>query len=570
MALPSLLRERPRARPVRAQLRLEPLESRTVPYAPSGNLWPNPQLITLSFEPDGTELGGQSSNLVSTFNADFGSAAPWQNALLRAAQTWAQQANVNFTVVNDSGADSGTGNYQQGDPNFGDIRIGGFDFGDNSILAMAFMPPPVNNYSIAGDIAFNTAQVFNVNGLDYDLYTVALHELGHALGLDHSTTTSAILYPIYQGVEYGLYADDISGIQSIYGPRVPDAYDAAAANGSFATASDITSQIDPSALTASLSNLDITTTADKDYYAFTAPAGGTGALTLTVQSAGLSLLAPNVKVYDAGQHPLASAAGSGYLGSTLTLSVNVTAGQTYYVRVAGANTSAFGTGAYGMTLNFGSGPTPALPLPNTQTAIGNPLSGGGGLADHTGGPEDSDLLTVGDARPEPGKASAGATPPSQGAAVVITLSLRPAPGAHAITVGLPAGGETTARVVLFVPGAGRSGAVGLLDNGLAEGRPAPATLFGLGAWSATGNPQTATRAWNSPTADGAGEPSPGQQAAPANVEVARGRAPIPACATTWATAADAGFGAALAVAFAPSWVGRPVRDDSRRRPALPV
>ena len=207
MRSPTLLRKGPGPRPIRAPRavpRVEPLESRAVPYAASGNLWPHPELISLSFEPDGTDLGGQASNLVSTFNADFGSASAWQNAILRAAQTWAQQAAVNFTVVSDSGAASGTGSYQQGDPTFGDVRIGGFDFGDNSILALGYMPPPINNYPVAGDIAFNTAQVFNINGLDYDLYTVALHELGHALGLDHSTSTSAIMYPVYQGVDYGL------------------------------------------------------------------------------------------------------------------------------------------------------------------------------------------------------------------------------------------------------------------------------------------------------------------------------------------------------------------------------
>src|SRR5262249_12002421 len=155
-----------------------------------------------------------------------------------------------------------------------------------------------------------------------------------------------------------------------------DAYDAAAPNGSFTTASNINSTINSVALTAVVPNLDITTTSDVDYYKFTAPTGGTGTLSLTVQSTGLSLLAPRVKVYNASQAQLATATGSGSLGSTLTLKVSVTAGQTYYVSVAGANTTPFGTGKYGMILNFGSGPSPTLPRPNTQTLNGSPLSGG--------------------------------------------------------------------------------------------------------------------------------------------------------------------------------------------------
>src|SRR5262249_27665241 len=153
---------------------------------------------------------------------------------------------------------------------------GGYSYGSSSTLAMAFLPPPVNNYSVAGDFTFNTAQIYNINGSPYDLYSVALHELGHALGLGHSTSTPPVMYPGYTGTKTGLTSDDISGIQRIYGARQPDAYDAVTPNNSFATASNITSTIDPVALTAVVPNLDITTTSEVDFFKFTAPAGGTG------------------------------------------------------------------------------------------------------------------------------------------------------------------------------------------------------------------------------------------------------------------------------------------------------
>src|SRR5262249_10580657 len=150
------------------------------------------------------------------------------------------------------------------------------------------------------DILFNTGQSFN-NGITYDLQSVAEHEIGHALGLYHSTMITSVMYGAYWGVKTTLGPDDVNGIRAIYGARQQDAYDAAASNGSFATASDITSTIDPVALTAVVSNLDITTTSDVDYYTFTAPANTTGTLTVTAQSQGLSLLAPKLTVYAADQ-----------------------------------------------------------------------------------------------------------------------------------------------------------------------------------------------------------------------------------------------------------------------------
>src|SRR5213593_776835 len=103
----------PRLLAHRAQLRLEMLETRLVPYSISGNAWPHPELVTLSFIPDGTNLGGATSNLFATFNARFGSPAAWQNVILKAAQTWAQQTNLNFSLVADNGATTGSGGSQQ-------------------------------------------------------------------------------------------------------------------------------------------------------------------------------------------------------------------------------------------------------------------------------------------------------------------------------------------------------------------------------------------------------------------------------------------------------------------------
>jgi hypothetical protein len=365
----------PRFRP-----QLESLETRLVPYTTSGNLWPNPQLVTISFMPDGTNLGGVTSNLFSTFNAKFGSATTWENVLLKAAQVWAQQTNLNFAVVPDSGAPEGSGSYQQGDPTMGDIRIGGYDFGTGT-LAQAFYPPAVNNYSIAGDIAFNTGQIFNI-GSTYDLFTVAMHEFGHALGLKHSTMVSSVMYGAYSGVKSGLTTDDINGIENIYSNISPRSLDHFGGTiGSFATAADLTATINGLNNTDLATGLDITQAGQKEYLKLTVPAGTGSIVTIDVQSSGLSLLAPTLTVYAGDQSTvLGSASGAGHYGTTLTVTLTnkVSAGQVIYIKVGGADTTAFGTGAYGLTMSFAGAPLPTVLLPNTQVFNGSPLSGGGG------------------------------------------------------------------------------------------------------------------------------------------------------------------------------------------------
>ena len=65
--------------------------------------------MTISFMPDGTDLGGVQSNLFSAFNGKPQLAGQWQKQILRAAHVWATQTNLNSVVLPHNGAPTAPG-----------------------------------------------------------------------------------------------------------------------------------------------------------------------------------------------------------------------------------------------------------------------------------------------------------------------------------------------------------------------------------------------------------------------------------------------------------------------------
>ncbi|XP_041055113.1 collagenase 3-like [Carcharodon carcharias] len=88
--------------------------------------------------------------------------------------------------------------------------------GANGLLAHAFPPAA----GLGGDTHFDEDETWTMGSDGYNLFLVAAHEFGHALGLAHSRDPGALMYPTYTFTsmnEFSLSQDDVNGIQALYG-----------------------------------------------------------------------------------------------------------------------------------------------------------------------------------------------------------------------------------------------------------------------------------------------------------------------------------------------------------------
>ena len=167
------------------------------------------------------ELEGYSWPTPSaTFYVDIpGGDGLWNDAFETAMYQWSEGTVFQYYIIRDTYSDP----CQENDEGNG-VKFAASDCGDawgQSTLA-------VTHIWYIGDTIIETDIVFNANR-NWDVYSgpwsysandfrrIAIHELGHALGLDHEDSGVNSIMASYAGDIYLPQEDDIEGVAAIYG-----------------------------------------------------------------------------------------------------------------------------------------------------------------------------------------------------------------------------------------------------------------------------------------------------------------------------------------------------------------
>ncbi|XP_015908910.2 matrix metalloproteinase-17 [Parasteatoda tepidariorum] len=168
-------------------------------YTIQGQKWPN------------TNLSWSVKSSISSADLQM-----VRSQLRKAFDVWSAASSLTFIEVEEPTADIIVsflrGSHGDGYP---------FD-GEGSILAHAFFP----GEGIGGDAHFDAEEKWLPTQPDdedegVNLFAVAAHEIGHSLGLSHSSTPGSLMFPYYQvmGEQFTLPKDDADGIRHLYGRK---------------------------------------------------------------------------------------------------------------------------------------------------------------------------------------------------------------------------------------------------------------------------------------------------------------------------------------------------------------
>uniref|UniRef100_A0A914WJW7 Cyclic nucleotide-binding domain-containing protein n=2 Tax=Plectus sambesii TaxID=2011161 RepID=A0A914WJW7_9BILA len=187
------LMQRPRC----GTLARTPLSGRQKRFVPYRRKWSRPTLTWRLIDPDGY-LRPYDKYVI-------------RNNLHRAFTKWSSGSKgaVNFVEVDEGQQTDITALFAKGDHN--DTLP--FD-GQNGVVAHGFYPTD-------GSLHFDADERWTLNMNEgVNLFQTATHEIGHLLGLEHSSDFRAVMYPINRPFDpdYRLANDDVRGIRYLYSP----------------------------------------------------------------------------------------------------------------------------------------------------------------------------------------------------------------------------------------------------------------------------------------------------------------------------------------------------------------
>ncbi len=329
-----------------------------------GTPWPEPRSLTISFPADGVEVGNHTNDIRQTLD-EIAQRQQWEELAVRAFQTWAIHADINVGLRNDYDLDFGTPGLSVNDPRFGEFRIGAFP--QIGLMANS-LPFQVVAGTYSGDLLLNSNEQFRyhdwsddaapdpstLGANDRDLFSVLLHETGNTLGVDDSLDPWTVMFRQYTVPKGVLAAEDIAGIQAIYGART-DPYETLG-NDELQVATLVPSPVgfDPDNDFIRTPG-SLVTANDVDHYEIR-PVAGRDSVTIRLKAAGISLLQSRLEVLDEFGQVRGRVDAESVFANDNTLQINgLQSDSTLYVRVSPVDASGlYSVGDYELQIDYRS------------------------------------------------------------------------------------------------------------------------------------------------------------------------------------------------------------------------
>ncbi len=178
-----------------------------------------------AFEIAGNKWPGATTDFYVAMNGASQTGILWNTAFIAAMEEWNARTDFKFVLRNEYRNPCANDQFNSVDFT---STVCGSEYGRGTIAVAlrSYQSAILGPASLARtDIVVNSATAFDIfdgdlrqpgisfNGIDFR--RVALHELGHALGLDHSNQTAIMLPNI--GNTFRLQTDDITGTNTLYG-----------------------------------------------------------------------------------------------------------------------------------------------------------------------------------------------------------------------------------------------------------------------------------------------------------------------------------------------------------------